>query len=24
LLGEDGRMHAVRLAANQILKGIGD
>jgi len=24
LLGEDGRVHAVRLAANQILKGIGD
>jgi hypothetical protein len=24
LLGEDGRVHAVRLAANQILKGIGE
>jgi hypothetical protein len=24
LLGEDGRMHAVRLAANQLLKGVGD
>jgi hypothetical protein len=24
LLGEDGRVHAVRLASNQILKGIGD
>jgi hypothetical protein len=24
LLGEDGRVHAVRLPANQMLKGIGD